>query len=84
MRIYLEEDQGSLVFLQDGEEIYHIPIRELGDILQDGTSDWINQLADKSWITSYVLHQVVTMIKKHHPDSSIDWQKTNMKVDRES
>lgn len=69
---------GSLVFYDEaGDEIYSIPQDSLGDKMDDGDSEWINQLSEKSWATRSLLQEVADKIKEQFPDNDINWETTN-------
>ncbi|OWK71975.1 hypothetical protein [Pedobacter sp. AJM] len=71
-------DDGSLVFYDEtGHDIYFIREDLLDEVMDDGDSEWINQLSSKSWATKAILQQVADIITEKFPDNKINWGTTN-------
>ena len=78
----IEMDEGSLVFYDEGEEIYNIRQDLLADKLPGGESEWISQLSSKTWMDKSKLAEVVAIIQKEFPKNDIDWDITNKIIAR--
>jgi len=72
-------DGDSLVFIdEENEEIYSIREDLLADVMSDdGASEWINQLSEKTWASRETLLEVASIIKNKFPQNNINWEITN-------
>lgn len=48
------------------------------------TSEWVDQLHDKTWIEKDTLYELACLIEIHFPDNEIDWRATFFPVEKES
>lgn len=72
-------DGDSLVFIdEENEEIYSIREDLLADVMSDnGASEWIHQLLEKTWASRETLLEVASIIKNKFPQNNINWEITN-------
>ena len=83
-----EESDGVFVIhtFDDGEELsdYQIRTAELDDLGHDDEriSEWVTHLMSKTWMTHDGLYQLSREIRKHYPQSQIDWRATFSVIER--
>lgn len=76
-------EDNALVFYAGTDDIYTIPRNDLASKLNDGVSEWIHQLSEKSWATSELLKDVASKIKQEFPDNDIDWEQTDLIIENQ-
>lgn len=82
LRLKLEDRIVSIIDKNQGDTIYTIRKSELARTIDEGLSEWIMQLLEKTWITTELLYQLALLIKKEFPKNSIDWYKTSFVVEK--
>lgn len=83
-RLILVQNDTILIPEGDDGSYYRIRIAELSEIRgsNDGLSEWIMQLLDKTWINSDLLYGLAVLIQKLQPANQINWRNTFTVVEK--
>jgi len=60
---------------------YQIRVAEAGETRDNGYSEWILQLQEKTWMQKETLYKLAQLINKHCPSHKIDWRETFLMVE---
>ena len=78
--------QNGTILIPEGDDggYYRIRIAELSEIRgnNDGLSEWVMQLLDKTWINSDLLYGLAVLIQKMQPANQINWRNTFTVVEK--
>lgn len=82
--LYITITDGSVMIMDSDHDniLYRIRREELPLKMEDGTSEWIMQLMDKTWMDVGNLYRLAQYIKSEFPKNSIDWRKTFFIVEK--